>query len=694
MKLRELLNLYLKEIQNKDKKFYLLLNQIKFGRKTRKLEVKIEKTCSEYAEKINIFRLMYITNNLKDFYNLANTEWINLKKIILNKNVLYKNIVHCYDDSQWICFLFMALLSCLRHNKYTKTNLIGTLYKIIREDLIRNEYVKSTYDILPIAKLSMQLIEILFSIKMLDYEFTTHEFKLADKAVNDLKTKISIHEAILPMVIPPINWKKYNDIYLGGFIIRKYKFILEKNKNSIINLNDSFLANINFLQSIPLYINKKRLNYLINQSINCISKEFKYHLAKGFLGELPGKLKLSYMVDSRVFLLSLVIADSFKNKAMYFPIACDWRGRTGYPLQNPFHFFSRKLIKKLFKFKEGNLIELDATAQSMQIYSALCYDYNILYLTNVINSTNRKNDIYNEISKFFEKKSNIFIDKYKKLYEEDSNKSFFKKIKISPNIFQEEFLKIFKNRKFIKSLIMTYFYNETTHGRFTKIINFINLEYSDIIWKVCSNFAQEFNSILTEYSPKITTLVKIITKIAEIKTKENECIIFYLNKNYHSVQQNYFKPLKIKPKGKSWLNGDIMHATLVIPYEKIEKHEKKTKRSLAKTKQSTPANFIQYLDSCILQSLVKKCREKCIPIVTQHDCFYTIEKYKNILIEFYQEAFYEITVQCEPLKKFIEKNLEDEKYTKYREKYLKKIENMKNFNLTLEEIKKSKFILC
>ena len=116
-------------------------------------------------------------------------------------------------------------------------------------------------------------------------------------------------------------------------------------------------------------------------------------------------------------------------------------------------------------------------------------------------------------------------------------------------------------------------------------------------------------SIFNRYFPKYPLLQKLFARIATIKSKTDEIIKINLDK-----------------------------------------------LDLNKNKRSLLPNFIQYLDSALALDVIAQCKHRNIPIMVNHDCFFSILEHDLDLLVFYNLAFFRLILNNNPIEHFIKIN--------------------------------------
>ena len=115
-----------------------------------------------------------------------------------------------------------------------------------------------------------------------------------------------------------------------------------------------------------------------------------------------------------------------------------------------------------------------------------------------------------------------------------------------------------------------------------------------------------------------------------------------------------------------------------------------SKWSIKDNKRSLAPNIIQYLDSIIAIELILKCKEENIPIITNHDCFYTTLNNDNYILDIYNSILKTLFIKHNFIYDLLNDNnlLDNDKIkiiynslNNIRNKNKKKIENIFNNNI-------------
>lgn len=161
--------------------------------------------------------------------------------------------------------------------------------------------------------------------------------------------------------------------------------------------------------------------------------------------------------------------------------------------------------------------------------------------------------------------------------------------------------------------------------------------------------------------PKIKILRSFLEYYSVIKAVRNESIDYIVPEATHSVKQQYpnYKSCRIiscsikKNQNELTDEGGLKEYNVkkkVSIYERV----KTDKIDQNQTTISTMPNLVHFLDSVLLMSVISRCRDKAIPIVTVHDCFYSNKKYLPQIKQFYTEAFIKYIIKDSAIDQLIQ----------------------------------------
>lgn len=525
----------------------------------------------------------------------------------------------------------------------------------------------------------------------------------------------------LPMLVKPIDWKRKDKkfYFIGGFLISQYDDVLRKipklnlldnlrkNKRNVMDITEEYIEAINYIQSQPLYINESYLDYILDSDPKeFLNDEFTFsiEIKKKILGysetityEKPIDLEDVLINNKKVDLTEKILCDEIitilfifnclRKYKFYFVFYIDYRGRI-YPWGYPINFYNREFFRNCFMFPPDNnektvnyenyldyiekldgfakksfelnlslkkpkniLIGLDACASAFQIQGCLIKDRNMLNLTNILplNYISKEkgliyNDIYSWIGENFDC---LKIIKNLELISFDEN-SFYK------------MNEIFKERSFLKSLIVPFSYNEGMLSRKKKILlafkKGLQLKKSDEHYKekmidlgsLSVNLSTEIDKFITESFPKLKLLKSLLKRLAKIKNSQgvlvrNKCFSFYQKCPATKIVRTF----------KTFNKVRYSYKFAEIDFTKINEVEQAI---------SLLPNFIHSLDAAILVKVVLKCKKQGIKVYTIHDCFYINYENINDIIKIYSAAFVEILIDNNVLESLLNDNsaFEDE----------------------------------
>jgi DNA-directed RNA polymerase len=126
--------------------------------------------------------------------------------------------------------------------------------------------------------------------------------------IEDIKNNIIVHPNTLPMISKPNLW---SDNSFGGFLDNSNKEVSlitgSSHHNHLVENKTGLYKAINYLNSIKFSVNNLLLDYLNNEG-----------------NDLLNKIEASNDLQR---IITLKIAESFKNVPFYLNVNADWRGR-------------------------------------------------------------------------------------------------------------------------------------------------------------------------------------------------------------------------------------------------------------------------------------------------------------------------------------------------------------------------------
>ena len=364
-----------KKIKSNQKQKFLLKDQIQLEKILKKMQ------------SINAFKLIsYKNKKIRAWYGLMVTTLKSKLKFndILNKRYIEK-FVMCFFKSLVYCIQskndFLSTLVCqLERNISLILNTYDDFNLKIKQannsndsdiSILKNKIIIKVRNELFTSAVQNDLISVATeSLSKLKEEQPTIDLKNYQNKYSDKVVKFSLSKAVAfymecyvqtvdfkpPMFIKPKKWKvKKKDkklYYEGGYFNNLY---LGSNfdKEKRVELNKSYFTAINYLQEVPLKVNKKYLNYLLRLNVSHLLKEFPV-LELESLKSFMIKSKYKTVEVGQLSLLNeicfiLYFANLFKDLKLYYPHIHDWRGRT-YPNCYPLHFYTKDIWKGLFMF--------------------------------------------------------------------------------------------------------------------------------------------------------------------------------------------------------------------------------------------------------------------------------------------------------------------------------------------------------
>lgn len=534
----------------------------------------------------------------------------------------------------------------------------------------------------------------------------------------------------LPMIVRPMDWKsnESNDCYyFGGFLASKNYTSLSFDLTSSIskthvleNISNDYINSINYLQSQGFIINTEYVDYLLNLPFQEIEKEFileVYDKQLGYSKEITVNL-LNYVNDKvmpieestycfKIFFTIFVI-QILKGFTLYFVYFIDFRSRI-YPYGYPLTFYSAKIFRKCFISKKadyfdesyfnknflkyfdeydkftklsyqvlsksliGNfLIGMDACASAFQIQGALLKDLKMMQLTNIYNNdTNKKYDIYFYIMHGF--KDYVLNNNYIKFNDYDyylyEAKDKFSELSYKITDLKSLFLLMCEDRKFWKSIIIPFSYNEGSKSRVEKFkayfLDKLNNSYNKKLYEFSDIVESLFSDFFNSEFPKYKTLKLIFNFLLKGNTES-----FIIKNNYFKLKQFYPVQEKVEYYRRRANKKPLHYTFMVSNYNKLNK----TKQRCA-----SYVNFIHSLDASIMVNVINRFKKENLNIFPVHDCFYVNPSYMERVIKTYNVAFIEEIIFNNPLKKlFLSNNFDF--LNKKMKKYLTEIGYFDNWS--------------
>jgi len=476
----------------------------------------------------------------------------------------------------------------------------------------------------------------------------------------------------MPLISKPENWlDKGID---GGFLSHKKDLIMYNRERSLMTtVSEEILSNINFLQSIPYKIHKKRLKEIQTNFNGYLKKQgIRIHLYQNkqdFLGE-DSKFNHTYKIYNDQLKKVQIIIETLEQAiylryfpCFYFTLYLDFRTRIyyhGWPINPQGSSLSRELL--MFKNQRKKIVtkELDVSASGLQIIGGLLGNFDYLEKTNFLIKKN----------KLRTKKDDIYL--------ETLNKYLFQKSFKSKN--HEEFIRRFFTRKIFKSIIMCYFYNETHFGVVKKLEAF--------------DFEREFN---------VNDEVTLIRNFLKKEFEDFGNLSYIINHGVDSAILNQKAISLYKGNVETFQYYALQEVIQVDYYDCFSKRQKirvSTDKDpltldIRKTRRATLPNFIHNLDSQLLHNVITKARKHNINLSVIHDCFIVHKKYESKLKKWYFEAFNDLILSENKsvLLSFLKRNLSDTENKKLKKKISEILKKKKFFKILRKNYKRSPHIL-
>jgi DNA-dependent RNA polymerase len=508
--------------------------------------------------------------------------------------------------------------------------------------------------------------------------------------------------------------------YSGGYF-SNYFLKLNIDKDKYIKFNNSYISSINYMQEVPLSINQKYLSWIENSNVSLLVKHFNLNPQDlyNFMEKKYDAISINNMNILNEILSTLYYAKLFsKFKRIYLPMHYDFRGRlycTSYPL----HYYTADLFRGLYRFstnitinekklydfflyhsdnpnkfieiykknkefysnkhfhlykaislaKTSAMVGVDASSSTFQIQGIILKDYLMMELSNVLPNKTKK-DIYKYV---MSKLSDYILEDNHKLnlYMMEINNCHYLKYNVNVWETTEEFNsfinKLLKDREVWKAIIMRLGYNQMLKSRTIELTTFItdkflkcfegsdkNKYYNKWFHRFMWFLAQSLEIVFYQIFPKQLILKKLFSLSAHIISKRNENIKFCTasskSENTHIVWQSYYK--------QKWYDTVYYSKTTKKKYHIAYSVGDTSQIDIAKTKISTLPNYIQYLDSVLMTTVVNRCKRNKLHIKCIHDNFLAHFKNINLINEFYIDAIINklLNKEQDVLLAFIESN--------------------------------------
>lgn len=213
---------------------------------------------------------------------------------------------------------------------------------------------------------------------------------------------------------------------------------------------------------------------------------------------------------------------------------------------------------------------------------------------------------------------------------------------------------IFKERSFLKSLIVPFSYNEGMLSRKKKILiafrKGLKIKKNDEYYKekmidlasLSLILSTEMDKFIINSFPKLKLLKSLLKRLAKVKDSQgvlvrNKCFSFYQR----------CPATKIVKTFKTFNKVRYSYKFAEIDFNKIDEVEQAI---------SLLPNFIHSLDAAILVKVVLLCKKQGIKVYTIHDCFYINYENINAIIKNYSASFVEILIDNNVIESLLNDN--------------------------------------
>jgi len=278
------------------------------------------------------------------------------------------------------------------------------------------------------------------------------------------------------------------------------------------------------------------------------------------------------------------------------------RLRQSLKAKSPTLFFMYKTILEANWIRYEPSIKMDASASILQVMGLISRSQPILKVSNLLSTEEGGAlDPYTEIGKSLVLPSDL-TDEELTCYQH-----------------------LISNRKYIKLVLMTYFYGSKPYIMAQKLGEFSDFEEYGI--KVLMKTINRFTEQLTNES-----VLKDGFQFMLLLKRINDCYpLSSTNTKYMSIQNYYHKKEQTRVDFKYESEGNLVSHRLRFTYY-LDQHDKR------KSQDALLANLFHTLDAFLAQSVVEACTRNNIFIITIHDCFICSIKDLEQVRRFYTEA--------------------------------------------------------
>ena len=312
-----------------------------------------------------------------------------------------------------------------------------------------------------------------------------------------------------------------------------------------------------------------------------------------------------------------------------------------------------KPVKEYFtslKFNLGthhSVIGLDVSSSGLQILSALIGFEDGLILSNLlceVSSKGKKLDLYVTIR-------DLFLNAY------PSSLNFDKEFSGDPKVIKGiliGFKSVF-TRDFVKYWAMCLVYGETSMSRCVELMHFYSEQITSfpsahrkLVFKIAMYLSDLFKKIMftsyTGFGDLVAFCQKYIVSKSSLDT--NKGIWLSCSNSHLKVFYTHFKS-----SNKKYYHSNRQKDRIAFCF-----NTKSNTIDYAKHSRSLLANYVHFLDSRLLTLVVLKCKEKSVPVYTNHDCFFIDVSFADNLKAIYFSCFKELFFNNDCLASFFASN--------------------------------------
>jgi hypothetical protein len=337
-------------------------------------------------KEIKLLKFLTITDN-------SIHSWLMITLLILGTR-------YHIDESGYISAnnLYIQLSEIIKVNVLNKVDLVDKNKE--KDEKIKNVIIKIKKDINCYKlhyKIALKIIECAIESNLIIFKkekkiekgtFSTIKYyKIEDSILNELIYDIILEKTILPTLIHKNEDIDYNMDYKIDESI-----LISDNHDCHLSVTSKYKKILEYLNSIPISVNKKYLDYLNNlrweevkgltdDIIDLRHLDYSQNTAKDFKTDKNGLTRAS------IFIINIYIINCFKNHIFHFKHKSDGRGRI-YPINWPSNMFNTKLFSPIYLFESEYLIKYNKQYEFDTIFWYNAYKIDSCLMLNIRDATN------------------------------------------------------------------------------------------------------------------------------------------------------------------------------------------------------------------------------------------------------------------------------------------------------------------